>query len=594
LPHAFGVEGDIRPPLGRHIFIAINGGHWAFRHAGGTADARIRVDKKHVVSFIETLTGADDDTIGVLAAPARLSYDKSHVRLLNLMNGNGLHPLDANRARWLAKLLAKMMASVEETSAELLERHRQGDARATEALFARYVERLTEMVRWQIAPRLRRRLDPEDAVHSAYRSFFARASQGRFVLERSGDLWKLLVTITLNKLRRQIAHHDAGKRAVRAQRSLHEAMSIDAAGPSPLEALAAADQLEALMAQLSPLQRHVLELRLQECSWDEIAAATGRSERTVRRALEEVRRAWHSELPADSGPLNLTARIVGAGGSRCAGADPPVATFDYRDFVLNEMIGSGGMGKVYRARQGSLQRQVAVKMLRKSSWASPGAIERFIDEARLVSQLHHPGIVGVHGVGRTPGGGCFIVMDFIEGANLAEAIRSDRPSPHQATSWVAEAATAIDYAHRCGVVHCDIKPSNILRANDGRIVVTDFGLATSLAGGASPRPWAGTPGFMAPEQLDNAFGAIGPATDIFALGLVLHHLLTGRSIFEGKRILQVLGDGAEHNDDWAGARSESEVPVELANVLARCLALTPEARFASARELSSALRALAK
>lgn len=149
------------------------------------------------------------------------------------------------------------------------------------------------MVRWHITPTLQRRLDPEDAVLSAYRSFFVRARQGKFTLERSGDLWKLLVTITLNKLRRQIAHHRAQKRCINKDEPLTEAnlRTIDVnAGPSPLEALAAVDELESFMAKLSALQRRVLELRLQECRWDEIAAATGsKSERTVRRILEEIR-----------------------------------------------------------------------------------------------------------------------------------------------------------------------------------------------------------------------------------------------------------------------------------------------------------------
>jgi len=188
---------------------------------------------------------------------------------------------------------------MDEPSVELLERYRRGDERAADALFTRYVERLTAMVRWQLASPMRRRLDPEDVVLSAYRSFFVRARQGDFALERSGDLWKLLVTITLNKLRRQVAHHRAAKREAGRERPLEEPVVAYAAGPTPLEALAAAEELRALMGKLTPLQRQVLELRLQECRWDEIAAVTGRSERTARRALEEVRVLWQQELSAE-------------------------------------------------------------------------------------------------------------------------------------------------------------------------------------------------------------------------------------------------------------------------------------------------------
>ena len=129
-------------------------------------------------------------------------------------------------------------------------------------LFARYVERLTEMVRWHIAPSLQKRMDPEDPVHSAYRSFFVRARQGSFVIERSGDLWKLLVTITLNKLRRQIVYHRAQKRTVAKEVSLQSSSQhvLDLAdGPSPLLAIAAADELQAFMAKLTEPQRRVLE-----------------------------------------------------------------------------------------------------------------------------------------------------------------------------------------------------------------------------------------------------------------------------------------------------------------------------------------------
>jgi RNA polymerase sigma factor (sigma-70 family) len=189
------------------------------------------------------------------------------------------------------KKVEQVEIAVADTSAELVEQFRQCNARAADELFARYVERLTEMVRWQMAPALRRRLDPEDVIQSAYRSFFVRARGGEFVIERSGDLWKLLVTITLNKLRRQIVHYRAQKRSIQRDRPLDDPTLVEdlneiAAGPSPLEALAAADELESFMTKLSPLERRVLELRLQERRWDEIAAATGRSERTVRRALE--------------------------------------------------------------------------------------------------------------------------------------------------------------------------------------------------------------------------------------------------------------------------------------------------------------------
>ena len=481
---------------------------------------------------------------------------------------------------------------MDDPSAELLERYRQGDVHAADELFARYVERLTTMVQWQIAPRLRRRLDPEDAVHSAYRSFFVKARQGEFVLHRSGDLWKLLVTITLNKLRRQIEHHRAGKRAVDLDRPLDDALTSRLAeGPSPLEALAAADELENFMAKLSPLQRSILEMRMRDCRWDEIATSTGCSERTARRTLEDVRRIWTRDLHADADRQVLREKKLFATIPRVREASLEgvgnIVGHDYRDYVLNEHIGSGGMGKVYRATQKSLDRVVAVKMLRKARWTLPGAVEHFLEEARVVAQLRHPGIVGVHGVGRTPGGGVFIVMDFIDGADLSKVLSASRPSPRQAIEWIAEAAAALDHAHRQGVIHCDLKPSNLLIDNTGHAIVSDFGLATTLSASAGSRQWAGTWGYMAPEQLDANFGEIGPATDVFALGLVLHQLLTRRIVFQGKRILEVL---SQPDRDWSATWADPNVPPELGDVLAKCLAIEPAARYSSAQDLADALR----
>ncbi len=267
----------------------------------------------------------------------------------------------------------------------------------------------------------------------------------------------------------------------------------------------------------------------------------------------------------------------------------PRAPLDYRDFTLKEMIGSGGMGKVYRAWQKSLQRNVAVKMLRKARWTIAGAVERFLEEARVIGRLQHPGIVGMRGVGQTPGGGLFIVMDFIEGCNLAEATTEARPSPRQAACWIAEAATALDYAHKQGVVHCDLKPSNLLREDSGRILLSDFGLATSMTAPAGSHQWAGTNGFMAPEQLDSRFGKIEPATDVFALGLVLHHLLTARTIFEGRRVLEALANSKPNNPDWLEIESEQAIPIPLRNVLINCLALESSARIQRAGTLAEVL-----
>ena len=188
----------------------------------------------------------------------------------------------------------------DEWSGKLLARWREGDEQAAAELFQRYADRLTALARSRLSSRVNRRIDPEDVVMSAYRSFFAGARAGRFEVERGGDLWRLLVVLTLHKLYRQVKHN------ARQKRALQRELPADANGwadlesqmfarqPSPLEAAALADHLEQIMSRLEPLQRRMLELRLQGFSLFEIAAQCQRTERTVRRLLDQVKQ-WLEE-----------------------------------------------------------------------------------------------------------------------------------------------------------------------------------------------------------------------------------------------------------------------------------------------------------
>lgn len=185
----------------------------------------------------------------------------------------------------------------DDRSAQLVELVRAGDEQAATELFQRYVERLTALAAAHMSAKLARRLDPEDVVQSACRSFFLKARAGRYILEHSGDLWRLLVGITLHKLQHQAEHHTAKKRSLAKERSpvsgdssalgpLDLALARD---PSPLEAVALADEVERLMARLEPHHRPILELRLQGHNLDEIADQLKCSERTARRVLNSVK-----------------------------------------------------------------------------------------------------------------------------------------------------------------------------------------------------------------------------------------------------------------------------------------------------------------
>jgi RNA polymerase sigma-70 factor (ECF subfamily) len=188
-------------------------------------------------------------------------------------------------------------------------RWREGDQDAAGELFRRYADRLLALARSRLSQWLTRHIDPEDVVQSAYRSFFTGARAGRYALERSGDLWRLLVAITVHKLQHQVERHTAGKRSVARLCSIDGDGSLLglpaqmlARGPSPAEAAALADTLERLITGLEPLQVRMIELRLEGHSLQEIAVAVQRSERTVRRVLDRVKEWLRQECDESSGP----------------------------------------------------------------------------------------------------------------------------------------------------------------------------------------------------------------------------------------------------------------------------------------------------
>ncbi len=371
-------------------------------------------------------------------------------------------------------------------SAELLAACERRDPDAEAELFRRYAERLVALARPRLSRTLAARLDPEDVVMSAWRSFFNLVREGR-VEAGDGGLWPLLVRVALRKLAHAARRHTAARRSARREEPEAE---VPSAGPGPAEAAALLDEVRATLEPLPAIQRRMVEALLQGHDADEIAGMVGRSARTVRRALaaaeEELQRRL-TDAPIIAGDM------------------------DYGEIVLERQIGTGGMGKVYRARHRVTGEALAVKLLRKPLRGHAVAAGRFVEEARLLGRLRHPHIVAVHGAGVLPDGGLFLAMELCAG-DLSRA-------EGDVIRRVAEAAEAVQYAHDAGVIHCDLKPSNILIARGGARVA-DFGLAR-LLGGDGPR--GGTEGFLAPEQAAGA--AVTPRADVYGLGAVLRALL---------------------------------------------------------------------
>lgn len=268
------------------------------------------------------------------------------------------------------------------------------------------------------------------------------------------------------------------------------------------------------------------------------------------------------------------------------------ASLSFNDYLLEAMIGSGQMGKVYRAWQHSAKTRVAVKYLRKALLRNPRTVARFLREAEFLAELQHPGIVGIQGFGRTPSNGYFVVMDLVTGGDLAAQIAKGPVPLQDAMRWIVGAATAIGYAHDRGVIHCDLKPGNLLLSASGSVVITDFGLARSMADeGCALDSIAGTAPYMAPEQVSSWWGPITPRTDIYGLGAVLYALLTGIPPYSATSLTDTLSMVISGIPVVLPRSLRSDLPTEVSDACLRCLAKSPADRFASTGELLVALRA---
>ncbi|HOY57320.1 MAG TPA: protein kinase [Verrucomicrobiota bacterium] len=272
---------------------------------------------------------------------------------------------------------------------------------------------------------------------------------------------------------------------------------------------------------------------------------------------------------------------------------PPAAPGTIRyfgDYELIEVLGYGGMGVVFRARQVSLNRSVAIKMILHGSFASEEFMRRFGAEAQTVAQLRHPNIVGIHEVGEHEGQPYFS-MEYVLGMTLSERVRAGPMPPREAARCVATVARAIQYAHDSGVLHRDLKPSNILLDRQGQPRVSDFGVAKRLDADApitASGQILGTPAYISPEQIDANRGAVTVRSDVYSLGAVLYHVLTGRPPFEGKTEAEVFRAVIENEPPTPRARNR-EIPRNLETICLRCLAKEPARRYPSATALADDL-----
>jgi len=277
-----------------------------------------------------------------------------------------------------------------------------------------------------------------------------------------------------------------------------------------------------------------------------------------------------------------------------SGEPDPLVGGNVGPFRILALIGVGGMGVVYRARDQRLEREVALKLLPPGSAGDQTAHDRLMREARLASALNHPNICTIYEVGESDGR-AWVAMELVEGRSLRERITSDGLAPGQAARWGAGIAEALAHAHGRGVVHRDLKPSNVIVTPDDRIKVLDFGLARRMdlpGGPADPtitlaQTIVGTPYYLAPEVIRG--GRATASSDVWALGVVLHEMLTGDHAFTGDSVVMVL-TSILHEPP---SPMPETVPPRLRAVVAECLEKQPERRLASAELARSALSAAA-
>src|SRR5262249_5118075 len=261
-------------------------------------------------------------------------------------------------------------------------------------------------------------------------------------------------------------------------------------------------------------------------------------------------------------------------------------------YEITALLGKGGMGEVYKARDTRLGRNVALKILPDRLANHPDRRARFETEARAASSLNHPGIVTIHDIGNADGV-AYLVTEFIDGASL----RQSRPETlRRQLDVAAQIAEALAAAHAAGITHRDLKPENIMITRDSRVKILDFGLARqaakspaedSLTAMTTPGTILGTVGYMSPEQARGR--AADGRSDVFSLGAVMYELFSGQRAFDGETPADVL-TAVLRNDP---AELPSSVPAGVRQIVERCLDKDPARRFQSTQDLAFALRAVA-
>ncbi len=460
----------------------------------------------------------------------------------------------------------------------LLREWKSGDERAAEILFDRYAIRLVALVASRLNRKYQVSIDPSDVVQSAMGSVFGAARHSRIQISRSVSLWRLLATFARRKMARSIERQSAVKRGGNQVRVSLDSLQPQVAGYHDSDSENEADAfLMTLRTELPGDLYVIVEGVLAGRTHRELAESLGIDERTVRRRLSRVRERLAT---------NAATEVENA---QAADSPPTLPRVNYNQFVLGKLIGSGGFGKVYRAGLQADGRTVAVKFLRKAFWRNEDARRSFLGEINVASQIKHPGVIRYLGYGESPQGGPYVISEWIDGRSLHDV--SD-VTPNQITLWLRQLCDAIGAVHQAGLIHGDLTPSNVLVDANDRITITDFGFSQASVETTGfmldqPRVLGGTPGFAAPEQIDPAFGSIGPKTDIYAIGGLLHWLIFQQPPNHGASLEESLASTLSSYDP--AVLMNEAVPAALRNILTITLCKSPADRTATIADITAML-----
>ena len=329
-------------------------------------------------------------------------------------------------------------------------------------------------------------------------------------------------------------------------------------------------------------------------SHDDYLSVFPQYEDTIRRAFAKTLDLPISNADASrvstriDGPHHLNATVQGQ--PLGVDSEPETTRIHIPGCEVLEMLGRGGMGVVFRARQVELDREVAVKLILAGRLAAEEQLIRFRLEAEAVASLEHPNIVQVYDAGEFDAQP-YLIMEYVTGESLEERIQVTEFSSSDAASLIETLSRGIHAAHLRGIIHRDLKPANILMTETGDPKITDFGLAKRLSDETSRTQSGmlmGTPRYMAPEQAAGNPSRVGPAADIYALGAILYELLTKQPMFEADSLLDLL-ESIKHREPTTLRKIRTNVPRDLETICLKCLAKDPSHRYESAEKLADDL-----